>query len=76
MDKLDEAANLMSSLQMVRQYSEPALYLGTSAFTANGWAGSFYPAGMQSRDYLSHYAKTFRTVEVDSSFTRHCLLRQ
>jgi len=68
MDKLDEAANLMSSSQMVRQYSEPGLYLGTSAFTANGWAGSFYPAGMQSRDYLSHYAKTFRTVEIDSTF--------
>jgi hypothetical protein len=24
--------------------------------TANGWEGSFYPRGMQSRDFLSYYA--------------------
>ena len=36
--------------------------------TANGWAGSFYRAGMNSRDYLSHYATKFCTVEVDSTF--------
>jgi hypothetical protein len=30
MGKLDKAAGLMSSLQMLRPYSEPDLYLGTS----------------------------------------------
>jgi uncharacterized protein YecE (DUF72 family) len=44
------------------------LYLGTSAFTAAGWQGSFYPPGMQSREFLTHYATKFRTVEVDSTF--------
>jgi uncharacterized protein YecE (DUF72 family) len=66
--KLDKAGDLISSLNVVRPYSEPNLYLGTSAFTAAGWQGSFYPKGMQPREYLSHYAKTFRTVEVDSTF--------
>ncbi len=66
--KLDKAADLISGLNVVRPYSEPNLYLGTSAFTAAGWQGSFYPKGMQPREYLSHYAKTSRTVEIDSTF--------
>jgi len=49
-------------------YSDPQLFLGTSAFTANGWVGSFYPAGMKPEDFLGHYAKTFRTVEIDSTY--------
>ncbi len=42
--------------------------LGTSAFTAAGWPGTFYPAGMKSTDYLSYYSAKFDTVEVDSTF--------
>jgi|SRR5882762_5864753 len=68
MGKLEKAADLMSKLNVERPYSEPDLYLGTSAFTANGWQGSFYPKGMKPTQYLSHYAQTFRTVEVDSTF--------
>ena len=67
MDKLDKAAEL-TSLRVERPYSEPGLYLGTSAFTAAGWQGLFYPKGMQPGQYLSHYATKFRTVEVDSTF--------
>jgi uncharacterized protein YecE (DUF72 family) len=46
----------------------PAIHLGTSSFTAASWSGSFYPAGLQSRDYLSFYAEHFDSVEVDSTF--------
>src|SRR5271154_3376729 len=46
----------------------PSIYLGTSAFTAAGWPGTFYPAGMKPKDYLSFYAEHFDTVEVDSTF--------
>jgi uncharacterized protein YecE (DUF72 family) len=42
--------------------------IGTSAFTAPGWPGSFYPEGMQPRDYLTYYATQFNTVEIDSTF--------
>jgi uncharacterized protein YecE (DUF72 family) len=45
-----------------------ALFLGTSAFTANGWPGSFYPVGMKPSEYLSFYATKFRTVEIDSTY--------
>jgi uncharacterized protein YecE (DUF72 family) len=44
--------------------------LGTSAFTAAGWEGAFYPAGMKPADFLSYYATKFDTVEVDSTFYR------
>ncbi len=44
--------------------------LGTSAFTAAGWEGSFYPEGMKPADYLACYAQMFDTVEVDSTFYR------
>jgi uncharacterized protein YecE (DUF72 family) len=42
--------------------------LGTSAFTAAGWPGSFYPAGLRPAEYLTYYATQFDTVEVDSTF--------
>ena len=51
-----------------RPYSDPQLLLGTSAFTASGWPGTFYPADMKPAEYLGQYAKTFRTVEIDSTF--------
>ncbi len=44
--------------------------LGTSAFTAAGWPGSFYPAELKPGDYLSYYSQHFDTVEVDSTFYR------
>ena len=55
-------------VKVERPYSEPGIYLGTSAFTAKGWEGSFYPRGMQPRDFLSYYATQFSAVEVDSTF--------
>jgi len=48
----------------------PSLYIGTSAFTAAGWEGSFYPEGTKPADFLRHYATRFNSVEVDSTFYR------
>jgi uncharacterized protein YecE (DUF72 family) len=68
MEKLDLAAGLTSQPKIERLYSLPGILLGTSAFTASGWEGSFYPKGMRSTDYLAFYATQFATVEVDSTF--------
>jgi uncharacterized protein YecE (DUF72 family) len=46
----------------------PSLYIGTSAFTANGWPGTFYPVGLPEREFLTYYATKFNAVEVDSTF--------
>jgi hypothetical protein len=70
MDKLEQAGKLANLLNVERPYSERGLLLGTSAFTANGWAGAFYPPGMKPYDFLSYYAKQFKTVEIDSTYYR------
>lgn len=67
-EKLEEAGKLANTSTVDRPFSLPGILLGTSAFTAIGWEGSFYPRGMQSRDFLSYYATQFATVEVDSTF--------
>jgi len=61
-----ERAHALANIE--RPYSENGLFLGTSAFTANGWSGSFYPVAMKPREYLSFYATRFRTVEIDSTY--------
>jgi uncharacterized protein YecE (DUF72 family) len=50
--------------------TEADIRLGTSAFTAAGWEGAFYPEGMRPADYLSYYATKFDTVELDNTFYR------
>lgn len=49
---------------------EKSIRVGTSAFTAAGWEGSFYPGHLKPADYLSYYSRLFDTVEVDSTFYR------
>jgi uncharacterized protein YecE (DUF72 family) len=56
--------------RMPRMDSLPGVHLGTSAFTADGWQGSFYPADLKPAEYLTYYATKFDTVEVDSTFYR------
>jgi uncharacterized protein YecE (DUF72 family) len=48
--------------------NNPCIRVGTSAFSAAGWPGTFYPPGLKSADYLSYYAQHFDAVEVDSKF--------
>ena len=68
MEKLEEVGKPANTLTVDRPFSLPGILLGTSAFTATGWEGSFYPRSMQPRDFLSYYATQFATVEVDSTF--------
>jgi uncharacterized protein YecE (DUF72 family) len=42
------------------------LFIGTSGWSYNEWAGVFYPNS--STNKLSYYSKTYGTAEVDSSF--------
>ncbi len=53
---------------MAREMFGHLLHLGTSSFTPAGWETSFYPRGMNSRDYLSFYATQFDTLEIDATF--------
>jgi len=44
------------------------LFLGTAGWSYDDWDGPFYPPGTSSLDRLRHYARHFRTVEIDSTF--------
>ena len=68
MGKPEQINKSIADAPAARRYDIPNLYLGTSSFTASGWAGTFYPEGMKSAEYLTHYSKTFKCVEIDSSF--------
>jgi len=43
------------------------IHLGTSAFTAAGSEGPFYPKGIKPADRLAFYAEHFDAVEIDST---------
>jgi uncharacterized protein YecE (DUF72 family) len=44
------------------------IYIGTSGFSYADWDGHFYPEGTKKADYLLHYSKFFRTVEINYSY--------
>jgi uncharacterized protein YecE (DUF72 family) len=46
------------------------LYIGCSGWSYRAWSGHFYPAKLESKNYLEYYSKVFGYVEIDSSFYR------
>jgi uncharacterized protein YecE (DUF72 family) len=44
------------------------IHVGTSGWQYAHWRGLFYPKGQPQRAWLTHYAATFATVEVNNSF--------
>lgn len=48
----------------------PNLHLGASSWSCEDWVGVFYPQGTAPGDFISEYAKSFDTVEVDATFYR------
>ena len=44
------------------------IYIGTSGWSYDEWLGIFYPENFRRSDWLSYYAKHFKTVEINSSF--------
>jgi uncharacterized protein YecE (DUF72 family) len=68
MEKVDPVEERAAELTLDRPHADSSLLLGTSAFTAAGWPGTFYPPTLKSTDYLSYYASRFRAVEIDSTY--------
>jgi uncharacterized protein YecE (DUF72 family) len=46
----------------------PMLYLGTSGFSYKDWVGAFYPEGLPQKDWLTFYAREFKTCEINSTY--------
>ena len=47
-----------------------SLYAGTSGFAYAAWKPGFYPAKLQSRLFLQHYATRLNCVEINYTFRR------
>ncbi len=48
----------------------PPVLVGTSGYSFPDWVGRFYPRGTRSDELLSFYARTFPTVEINTSYYR------
>ncbi|MEO6836113.1 MAG: DUF72 domain-containing protein [Candidatus Tumulicola sp.] len=44
------------------------IYVGTCGFSYRDWIGAFYPPKTKSAEMLPFYARSFRAVEIDSSY--------
>jgi uncharacterized protein YecE (DUF72 family) len=44
------------------------ILVGTSGWSYDDWVGAFYPPGLPKGEWLGHYAKFFRTTEINSSY--------
>ncbi|MCL5071545.1 MAG: DUF72 domain-containing protein [Actinobacteria bacterium] len=44
------------------------LYIGTSGWYYNSWAGNFYPGDLSRSKWLEYYSRHFNTVEINSTF--------
>lgn len=50
--------------------SAPAVWIGTSGWTYDGWRGPLYPDKLPKKDWLHFYASRFATAEINGSFYR------
>jgi len=48
----------------------PQIRIGTSGWHYEHWRGSFYPRDLAKSELLSHYADSFKTVEINRTFYR------
>jgi uncharacterized protein YecE (DUF72 family) len=46
----------------------PSIHIGTSGFQYDHWKGRFYPDNLSKQEWLSHYAASFATVEINNTF--------
>ena len=57
-------------LKAVQEGLPAGLYLGTTSWSNEDWEGLVYPKGCAAADYIEHYAKVFKGVEIDSTWYR------
>ncbi len=48
--------------------AEPTFHIGCSGWFYWHWKDTFYPVGMPSKQWFSHYASKFRSVELNAPF--------
>ena len=48
----------------------PKIHIGTSGWSYKHWKGLFYPQKLKASEWLSWYARHFKTTEINGSFYR------
>lgn len=70
-------ANKMHKLRLASEFPPPIkppaptetiYHIGCSGWFYWDWRNIFYPEELATRDWFAHYAKTFKTVEINASF--------
>lgn len=57
-------------LSSLPKAEKPILYVGCTGWGMKEWVGSVYPANTKTKDYLTHYAKQFNTIELNTTHYR------
>jgi uncharacterized protein YecE (DUF72 family) len=69
LESVEEAAQLARVAKAAgRSTLAPEIYIGIPIFSHAGWAGNFYPEGIEASGYLKAYAAQLKTVELNSTF--------
>ncbi len=53
-----------------KQPKKNIVKIGGAKWGRKDWVGKIYPKGTKEKDFLEYYAKTFRTIEMNSLFYR------
>jgi len=52
------------------QIQSPTLYVGPTGYNMKAWVGKWYPVGAKEKDFLTHYAAQFSTIEFNTTHYR------
>src|SRR5688500_632072 len=50
--------------------TRPRVHVGCSGWNYKSWRGTFYPVDLRPTEWLTYYARSFTTVEINNSFYR------
>jgi uncharacterized protein YecE (DUF72 family) len=64
----DEKVNNGQEAEEAPDAAPLPIHIGTMGWGYSDWVGVFYPPKAASRDYITLYAQSFDTVEIDSTF--------
>ncbi len=66
----NDPSSTQSILARLSASTTPTLYVGCTGWSMKEWVGHVYPANAKTKDYLTHYAKQFNTIELNTTHYR------
>lgn len=66
----NDSTSTKNTLAALRVNTNPTLYVGCTGWSMKEWVGHVYPSNTKTKDYLTHYAKQFNTIELNTTHYR------